>query len=306
MEKAIVKDYLYPIIMLPDNSHMFQDQFAFRPTGSTTATLIYLLHTITELLQTQDHVHVIALDFSKAFDSVRHYTLISKLADHPLPDCVHNWLVNNLSCRHHLTKLNGNISSMLPINASIIQGSALGPVEYVFIASDLHPSSPANRICKYADDTYLLVPASNSNSIPQEIQHISAWATANNLKLNSSKSQEMIVHLPRRNKSLSYPSATPGIKRVDKINILGICVSHTLTFHHHISALVTKSAGSFYALKTIRAHGLNGSALWDVTKATLIAQLLYASPAWWGYLKTDERTRLQSVIKKAKRYIGLK
>jgi len=42
---------------------MFHDQFAFRPTGSTTATLIYLLHTITQLLQTQDHVHFIALDF---------------------------------------------------------------------------------------------------------------------------------------------------------------------------------------------------------------------------------------------------
>jgi len=63
----------------------------------------------------------------------------------------------------------------------------------------------------------------------------------------------------------------------DTTNILGICVSHTLTFHHHISALVTKSARSFYARKTIRAHGLNGSALWDVTKATLIAQLLYAN-----------------------------
>jgi len=84
----------------------------------------------------------------------------------------------------------------------------------------------------------------------------------------------MIVHLPQRTKSLSYPSAPPGVKRVDKINILGICVSHTLTFHHHISALVTKSARSFYVLKTIRAHCLNGSALWDVTKATMIAQLL--------------------------------
>jgi len=99
---------------------------------------------------------------------------------------------------------------MLSINASIIQESALGPVEYVFIASDLHPSSPANWICKYADDTYLVVPASNSNSIYFKRSNTSAWATANNLKLNSSKSQEMIVHLPRRTKSLSYPSATPG------------------------------------------------------------------------------------------------
>jgi len=54
---------------------------------------------------------------------------------------------------------------MLPINASIIQGSALGPVDYVFTASDLHPTSPANRLCKYADDTYVLVPAKNSLSV---------------------------------------------------------------------------------------------------------------------------------------------
>ena len=33
-----------------------------------------------------------------------------------------------------------------------------------------------------------------------------------------------------------------------------------------------------------------------------ISQLLYASPAWWGYLKADERNRLQSVIKKTIRY----
>jgi len=84
MEKSIVKDYLYPTFMHPDYSYLFQDQFAFRPTASTTAALIYLLHTLTELLQTHDYVHVIALDFSKAFDSVRHHSLVSKLANLPL------------------------------------------------------------------------------------------------------------------------------------------------------------------------------------------------------------------------------
>jgi len=33
-----------------------------------------------------------------------------------------------------------------------------------------------------------------------------------------------------------------------------------------------------------------------------MSQLLYASPAWWGYLKADERNRLQSIIAKAVRY----
>ena len=155
---------------------------------------------------------------------------------------------------------------------------------------------------QYADDTYLLVPASNSSSIPLEIQHISDWATANNLKLNNTKSQEMIVHLPRKRKHFSTPIAIYGIERVDKMNILGITVSHTLTFHQHIAVLVTKSARSFYALKTIRNNGLNGNALRDVTRATLVSQLLYASPAWWGYLKADVRNWLQSIIVKAIRY----
>ena len=153
MEKSIVKDYLYPTLMHPDYTYLFQDQFPFRPTGSTTATLIYLLHTLTELLQTQDYVHVIALDFSKAFDSVRHHSLVSKLANFTLPDKLHNWLVNNLSDRQHQTKLDASVSPILPINASTIQGSALDPAKYVLTASYLHPTSPSNLLCKYADDT---------------------------------------------------------------------------------------------------------------------------------------------------------
>ena len=94
----------------------------------------------------------------------------------------------------------------------------------------------------------------------------------------------------------TYPSAIPGINRVNKLKILGVTVSDTLTFHNHVDAVVEN------ALKTIRAHGLDGNALWDVTQATVVAQLLYASPAWWGFLKVDEKSRLQSVINKAQRY----
>jgi len=40
----------------------------------------------------------------------------------------------------------------------------------------------------------------------------------------------------------------------------------------------------------------------DVTRATLIAQLIYAAPAWWGFVSLAERDRIQSVIRKAQRY----
>jgi len=36
--------------------------------------------------------------------------------------------------------------------------------------------------------------------------------------------------------------------------------------------LTAKAATSLYALKTLKAHGLQGRALWDVTQATLVAK----------------------------------
>ena len=302
MEKQIITSFFYPVLTHPDFSHLFSDQFAFRPTGSTTVALICLLHQLTNLLQTYDYVHLIALDFSKAFDTVRHHTLLHKMTDFPLPDCLYNWIIQYLSDRQHQTKVNGNSSTRLTINASIIQGSGLGPVIYVINASDLHPVNPLNIILKYADDTYLIVPSINSNLISLELQHLSLWASENNLKLNVCKSCEMIVHSPHCKKQLVFPNPLPNIARVQVMNILGVSLSQTITFTRHIQVIIEKAARSLYALKTLRIHGLEGQSLWDVTRATLVAQILYASPAWWGFLKAEDSNRLQSVLSKAKRY----
>ena len=52
--------------MLADS---LSDQYAFRPTGSTTAALIAILSDLTHLTNRHPYVHVIGLDFSKAFDT---------------------------------------------------------------------------------------------------------------------------------------------------------------------------------------------------------------------------------------------
>ena len=60
------------LLLTPPPALDFSDQYAFRPTGSTTAALIYILQSVTDLLADNPYVSVIALDFSKAFDTVRH------------------------------------------------------------------------------------------------------------------------------------------------------------------------------------------------------------------------------------------
>jgi len=76
VEKTVVRSFLYPAFFKPPPSLSFQDQYAFRPTGSTTAAIISILHNITSLLITDPYVIVIAIDFSKAFDTVRHFSLL--------------------------------------------------------------------------------------------------------------------------------------------------------------------------------------------------------------------------------------
>ena len=144
-------------------------------------------------------MHLISLDFSKAFDMVRHSTLVLKMADLPLPPYIHNWFVEWLTNRQHCTKFQGKISPMLVINASIIQGSGIDPVAFIIDASDLHACHDGDIFSKYADDMHILVPPCNSHTIPHELEKIQEWADNNNLKLNVSKSTEMILHKPGAN-----------------------------------------------------------------------------------------------------------
>ena len=71
-ERHIVRAYIYPALQDPPEGLDFSNQFAFRPTGSTEATLIVLQHTVLSMLSTNAYVRAFALDFSKAFDTVRH------------------------------------------------------------------------------------------------------------------------------------------------------------------------------------------------------------------------------------------
>jgi len=79
LERFVFREFFYTRLILQqgpslDNS----DQFAFRPSASTTAAVVAMLHTVRAMLIDNDFVHVFSFDFSKAFDTVRHTTLTSK------------------------------------------------------------------------------------------------------------------------------------------------------------------------------------------------------------------------------------
>ena len=288
---------MYPILNHPAVHNQFEDQFAFRPTGSTASALVHLTHRISEILDIHPYVHLIAIDFSKAFDTVRHSALTTKLAVFPLPDEIYNWTVDFLDGRSHCTKYNGKVSAFAEINSSFVQGSGFGPILYVLNGSDLHPAHPENSLDKYADDIDLLVPSAYSHTVPSEIDNLNSWATENNLVMNVAKCREMIIRRPRLAlDDPTIPPPQPGLPRVRELKVLGVTFTDTLDFAPHFSTTLSQVTGSQYAMRILRAHGLHGHQLYEVTRATLVSKLLYASPAWWGFANSETRKRFQAVL----------
>jgi len=126
------------------------------------------------------------------------------------------------------------------ILVSIIQGSGICPTSYVVTAFDLHAASPGNSMDKYADDTYLIIPASNEDSCASEIAHIKEWFLDNNQGLNRTKSVERVVVPPRsRRSTVIQPRVVPGFERVESIKALAVTISRTFSVVQHVDELLT-------------------------------------------------------------------
>ena len=166
----------------------------------------------------------------------------------------------------------------------------------------MYPVAEGNDLLKYADDTYLIVPAENSPSCEDELHYIKQWATANNLHLNQSKSAE-IIFLSRGTRSIHVepPSLITGIKRVNSIKALGVTLSSELSMSAHVCSILESCSRAMYGLRTLTAHGMQKECLHEVFRSTILARLTYASPAWSGFCSADDIKKLDSFINKSKK-----
>ena len=68
--------------------------------------VISLLHVVSEMLTTNQFVRVIALDFSKALDTVKHEKLLYKLSLLDIPNEVYSCVRDCFASRSHSTSFN--------------------------------------------------------------------------------------------------------------------------------------------------------------------------------------------------------
>jgi hypothetical protein len=155
----------------------------------------------------------------------------------------------------------------------------------------------------YADDTYLLVPSDNEQTIDAEFSSILTWASNNNIPLNREKSQEIIFHKPRY-KLQAPPISVLGsqIPRVSQIKILGVSITDTLSATPHADIITSDCKSRLYALSVIKRHGIDPMKLDMLFNALVISRLTYAAPSWSGFLKESDWSALQAVLNKGHKW----
>ena len=296
-EKILVRDFLLPHI-LPQS---FKDQYAFKPTGSTTCALIDLTYRVQMMLEKCKYVRCVFVDFSKAFDVVDHRILLQKLIFLRVPNFIICWIKSYLSGRMHATKFNDLLSRLAAINRSVVQGSGLGPVLFIIYACDLITIDELNYLLKYADDITLLNPENASISAESEMENIMNWAKQNKMVLNMVKTKEMVFHRPNPRLVL-LPGSMDCIERVTEFKLLGVYLKPDLNFGRHISALVTQCNQRLYLIWQLKKQGLGIEECDNILHALVLSRIRYALPMFYKYLSTDMISKLNAVFRKARKW----
>ena len=243
LERA-VHDQLYSF--LTTNSILHPSQSGFRSGHSTNTALLDVSDFILNNMNEGRATAAIFLDLKKAFDTVNHDILISKLHCYGIKGSALNWFISYLTDRSQVVTINSHLSDSQNINIGVPQGSVLGPLLFIIYVNSL-PDSVTCKCIMYADDTTLLCsssdPISLQSDLTSSLTSIANWFKVNKLTLNVKKTKLMIFGTNNILKNISLTYAKDFIDRVDSYKYLGVLFdpSHVLrgvimsTVYPHVS-----------------------------------------------------------------------
>ena len=113
-------------------------------------------------------IDIAVLDFSKAFDTVPHDGLLSKLKHYCIDKKIWQWISNLKKKRKQCVVVDGVSSSLVDVDSGVPQGTVLGPILFLLHINDL-PSILSSNVRLFADDC-LIYRQIKSNNDQIELQ----------------------------------------------------------------------------------------------------------------------------------------
>ena len=107
---------------------LYNKQFGFWKNHSTETAIIDLVAKLTDAIEKNKFTAGIFLDLSKAFDTVNHSIIITKLRHYGIRGIALEWFKNYLTNRNQVVKFKNTVSSKEKITCGVPQGSVLGPL----------------------------------------------------------------------------------------------------------------------------------------------------------------------------------
>ena len=205
------------------------------------------------------------LDFSKAFDTTDHLTLLQKLYKMSFSMKALKLIQRYISEQLQYVQIDDKTSSTQLNNFGVPQGSILGLVLFNLYIVDIVDNISCNSL-QYADDTTLYQHCKLKNlqncieKLESNLQTVSDWALQNSLVFNDDKTKYMLfssIQLSKRH-NLNPPDKcklihnNEPVERLNSTKILGVHFDENLTWITHVNNLIKSSHATLRSLRQFK------------------------------------------------------
>ena len=137
------------------NNLINENQYGFRKLRSTEQAAIQFTDNIKKKVNEGKLVGSIFIDLTKAFDTLSHSKLLSKLSSYGIKNNELHWFTDYLFNRSQCVQFKNALSSEEKVTCGVPQGSIVGPLLFIIFFNDFNTCLKHSKVIKYADDTVI-------------------------------------------------------------------------------------------------------------------------------------------------------